>query len=232
MIDAAHDKQIIERFIAREGWPLPASGIPMTLPRQGSDDDLGPVRVYSTGFGRFALSERDHVVEYQAPPLQERAERLTRDAALAIASELARRHVERFDARFVLSNETELAELFLFEWEQTPQPGEISIYSNSLEIHVHRATQRVQTFRVTDLDFVRTDPPRLEREAARERLLACSQGMAVDGLTLAERPVDERTRSVPVWSGQVLKEGGPSGLLRKLVLIDADSGEEILLDGR
>jgi hypothetical protein len=225
-MDFEKDARIIEAFLSIEGVALPRDGIEPLLRRPSTelDDDVGEVRRYRTGYGAFAITLRDNIYEYVAPPLNEQPAPLSNTEAQEIASAFAARHVAQLERRFRLERAEHAGPTSIFAWGQARLDGEVSIYSNTVVAVVDGKAHRVRKLQCSDLDFVRRTQPQLSRATAEARILELSGGRAVEQLDISEVPLDHATRAVSVWSGYVWKEGGTAGLMREMVSIDADTG--------
>jgi hypothetical protein len=226
--------QIIERFVRSIGWPVRPGGIATQLgePATSQHALLGELRAFQTGYGRFTLTRRDHVCLFEAPALHARDLPVDESEAEQLAVAFVRAVIPELSSRFVRRAVQHVPPSFNFGWVQRPVGDETSIYPNMIDARVDARVGAVTRYSQSDLPFVRTTPPAISEPEARARILELSGGEGiVDELSLSEDPRDRASRSETIWYGVVLREGGPYGIEREEVIIQADSGERYYFEG-
>jgi hypothetical protein len=233
----ALEAALIERFVRALGWPLGTGVIEPQLRgfEAETDREVGALRVFTTGYGTFALTSRDHIYRYRAPELTDKEVRIDAVAAHALAIDFARRVTPDLERDFVEQRPKGMPgnrpSSYVFRWRQRPRAPQVSIYPNEALAFVALDKAAVTQFLLTDLAFARTEPPGVDEAGARRRALEITGGGVVEAIELHEVPYEGGARARTLWTVQVLSKGGFHGIVYQDVELDADSGEHVATHG-
>lgn len=226
------DARVIHAFIEREGWDATFEGVRRQVcersapPATRASPQLGALRSFDTGWGKFTTTVRQEVQRWVAPPRHPANKRTSPERALELAQAFAERHVADLGTRYEPPSCELMGDEYAVVWERALPPGAVSIYANQLSVTVERLHRRVTRFVHDDLYLTRTEPPRLGLEDARARMRQLTGADALGPLELYEWPLAGGERVQTLWEAVAYTKGeGPAGLIQALCRIDADTGE-------
>lgn len=202
-------------------------------PIEDFNPNVGNTWEYNSSLGTVVISQMtgDVVSYFDSEDLEGITTIISMDDAEKALHHFLATVYDSFDeGRFNLVRKENFEGRYEFEFDQKLLFGEHSIFYNYMVASVRGDIPRVVVFDRSALNFVRTTPPKLDREAAKRILQSLiNEGGKIIQLDLFEQPVNEASSAVTVWAASVkYNTGGLESL--EMIAINADTGAEVAMD--